>query len=128
MNTDKNIANSILKDLYTGEELVTAVALIDRIVKKDRTPAKDYSRVLQELIDKGYIEPSDVQYLGENLTYSITFQGREFYLSGGYAPNVKQRLLKWVKNDSGYGNTKWVITIVLTALSIGLSIIAIIKK
>jgi len=129
MNIDNFIAHTILQELHANEQRFIVYQLRDKIASKCTFTSMEFERVKKHLINEEYIEI----YEGYDITYphevTLTFKGKSFYLTGGYLPTNKQRIRRWIKSDGGYGNSKWVITVVLTIFSICFSIImALIRK
>jgi hypothetical protein len=132
---DEEGLDIILKKLCESKYPVPGEHL-EYAVKREREYSQnDFKRHIQHLIRNGYVVPSNNMQVsdvfGRNMTqyhYSVTVEGKIYYLSGGYAPTAYKKFIRFIKNDSGYGNAKWIFTTLIAVTSLIIAIMAHLKK
>lgn len=94
----------------------------------------DFKRLISHLVEKGFVKLSGISNeVGEfvegipNRHYSITVEGKSFYLKGGFNPSLNKKITRWLISDVGYGNLKWIITSVVAVFALVISLLAYLK-
>ncbi len=126
MNSDYKLLHKLLKGIFESDKEVFDYDFSD-LLKGENIKEIDIQRLVSYLKEQKFIvKKNSINNLPVKC-YSITVEGRNYLLSGGFYPSYIQRFKRWSKSDSGYGNSKWIITVILTGISITLSIIAILN-
>lgn len=125
----------ILKELVEyGLPFPVPASILTEPVKEAGFSMVDFERAIAYLIKKEYINASEEQTTDQYdalyiyKTYALRFEGKAFYLSGGFSPNNWKKFIRFLKNDSGYGNAKWIFTTLIAGISLLIATLAYFKK
>jgi hypothetical protein len=134
-NDDNKIMDIILRELLdSGLPFPVPESILTDPIKEAGFSLVDFDRVIEYLVKQEYIsafkdtttDQNDMPYIYK--TYTLRFEGKAFYLSGGFSPNTWKKFVRFLRNDSGYGNAKWIVATIIGLVSLTIAILAYTKK